>query len=77
MADRKILDQINLDTKAFKTRMKEQLGVLGKLKDMGDTLQELTGGDDPMQETIKVTLSAVEGIVKVVESLEKLEMPEA
>jgi len=75
MADRKILDNINLNTATFKKGLKEQLKVLEKLKDMGDTLQELTDEADPMQESIKGTLAAIDGIVGVIDSLEKMPIP--
>lgn len=75
MSDRKILDNINTLTVDFKAKMKDQLGVLGKLKDMGDTLKELTDDDDPIQESIIGTIKAIEGIAEITKSMENLTIP--
>ncbi len=76
MSDKAILNKLNLDTKAFRTRMREQLETLKTLKDMGETLKGLTDADDPIQETIGQTMTAISGIEGVVESLEKLTIPD-
>ncbi len=75
MADRRILETITRGTADFKAGLKDQLKTLKTLSDMGETLKELTDDDDPVQESIKGTMKAIEDIVNVVDNLTKLPIP--
>ena len=70
------LGKIRFDIVNFKQRMKDQQASLQKLKEVGETLGKLTDDDDEMQGTIKQTIDAIAGIQSVVESLEKMKLPE-
>jgi len=76
VSDRKILDRIAEDTKVFKARIHEQIGLLEKLKTMGEDLKEMTGEDDPLIGSIDQTIDAISGIEEVAKSLENLKLPE-
>jgi len=75
MADRRIVDTIAVNTATFKAGLKEQLKTLQALSDMGETLKDLTDDDDPIQESIKGTMKAIQDIVGVVDNLAKLPVP--